>query len=69
MKNKTIKNKTVVKKSQSVVFKYKLGWKPDVPDFRDFTYKAPRAVLKKLPTKVDLRKYCPSVYHQGDLGS
>ncbi|MBK7206777.1 MAG: C1 family peptidase [Elusimicrobia bacterium] len=42
------------------------GWIPDLPDGRDFRYTAPRV---KLPPKVDLRKKCPAVYDQGDLGS
>src|ERR1700741_4048148 len=45
------------------------GWQPDLPDQRDLTYAAPRAVLKTLPAKADLRKKCPPVYDQGDLGS
>jgi len=45
------------------------GWTPDLPDQRDFVYAAPRTVLRKLPSKIDLRKKCPSVYDQGDLGS
>jgi C1A family cysteine protease len=45
------------------------GWVPDVPDQRDLVYAAPRAVTKALPKKVDLRKGCPAVYNQGDLGS
>src|SRR6185295_5618769 len=45
------------------------GWLPDLPDQRDFIYAAPRAVLKKLPSKLNLRKLCPPVYDQGSLGS
>jgi C1A family cysteine protease len=45
------------------------GWQPDLPDHRDFVYAAPRAVLKKIPSKVDLRNSCPLVYDQGQLGS
>lgn len=45
------------------------GWQPDLPDQRDFQYKAPAAFLRALPTKVDLRKQCPPVYNQEDLGS
>lgn len=45
------------------------GWKPDLPDFRDFKFTAPRPVVKKLPSKVDLRPKCPAVYDQGQLGS
>jgi len=32
-------------------------------------YAAPRAVMAKLPAKVDLRPLCPPVYDQGELGS
>lgn len=45
------------------------GWLPDLPDQRDLVYAAPRPVLAKLPEKVDLRKLCPPVYDQGQLGS
>ena len=45
------------------------GWRPDLPDNRDFMYAAPRAIVKKLPAKVDLRPSCPPVYNQGQLGS
>lgn len=45
------------------------GWRPDLPDQRDLMYAAPRALIKKLPAKVDLRKLCPPVYNQGELGS
>ena len=45
------------------------GWTPDLPDHRDHMYAAPTAVLKKLPTQVDLSKQCPAVYDQGELGS
>jgi C1A family cysteine protease len=48
---------------------FKMGWLPDVPDARDFTYAAPLKVMQKLPVKVDLRKLCPPVYNQGGLGS
>jgi C1A family cysteine protease len=45
------------------------GWRPDLPDHRDFVYAAPRAVTRKLPKEVDLRNSCPPVYDQGALGS
>jgi C1A family cysteine protease len=45
------------------------GWVPDLPDGRDVMYAAPVHVLDELPPKVDLRKQCPDVYDQGDLGS
>ena len=38
------------------------GWTPDLPDHRDHLYAAPTAILKKLPTQVDLSKKCPAVY-------
>lgn len=45
------------------------GWSPDLPDQRDLSYSAPRPLLAKLPSKVDLRNGCPPVYDQGQLGS
>ena len=45
------------------------GWNPDFPDHRDLVYSAPIVTLQKLPPKVDLRKGCPPVYDQGQLGS
>jgi C1A family cysteine protease len=45
------------------------GWQPDMPDGRDHMYAAPGPVLDKLPARVDLRKQCPEVYDQGQLGS
>ncbi len=45
------------------------GWVPDLPDHRDHLYAAPPRYLVALPKKVDLRKKCPPVYDQGDLGS
>ncbi len=47
----------------------RFGWLPDLPDHRDLTYAAPRTLLRKLPTKIDLTKKCPAVYDQGQLGS
>src|SRR5471030_3320969 len=45
------------------------GWIPDLPDQRDHLYTAPIVALGQLPTSVDLRKICPPVYDQGQLGS
>ncbi|PIP19434.1 MAG: peptidase [Candidatus Omnitrophica bacterium CG08_land_8_20_14_0_20_41_16] len=47
---------------------YSYGWVPDVPDQRDFLYKAikPLARVKK---SADLSKYCSPVEYQGRLGS
>lgn len=46
----------------------KYGWVPDVPDYRDFTFKASPALVE-LPEVVDLRPNLPEVYDQGILGS
>lgn len=45
------------------------GWVPDIPDIRDYTYKAPVHQVQKLPPMVDLRDRCPNIYNQGELGS
>src|SRR5437868_13787351 len=45
------------------------GWIPDLPDHRDFLYAAPVAMLRALPARVDLRRQCPAIYDQGQLGS
>lgn len=45
------------------------GWIPDLPDHRDLTYAVPMHVVAAGPPSVDLRKQCPAVYDQGDLGS
>ena len=45
----------------------KYGWIPDLPDHRDHLYALP--ALAKLPKRVDLRRKCPPVYDQGELGS
>lgn len=45
------------------------GWKPDLPDSRDFLFSAPRMALADLPPRVDLREQCPAVYDQGRIGS
>jgi C1A family cysteine protease len=45
------------------------GWSPDR---RDHVYAAPLAALVRkapLPAKTDLRKHCPPVYDQGNIGS
>jgi C1A family cysteine protease len=45
------------------------GWKPELPDQRDFTYAAPQGVKASSQTTVDLRPGCPAVYDQGRIGS
>ena len=47
----------------------RFGWRPDLPDHRDFLYAAPGPLLAQLPPKVDLRPNCPPVYDQGNLSS
>lgn len=60
---------------------FKLGWKKDLPDIRDFTDSStsiksvldlsPRLMMpsSKMPSSIDLRKYCSPIEDQGDLGS
>jgi len=45
------------------------GWKPDLPDQRDYSYAVPAGVVQNIPGLVDLRPQCPAVYNQGDIGS
>ena len=49
--------------------KFKYGWRPDVPDHRDFKYQAILPVEIPIPQKIDLTLYCSSVENQGTLGS
>lgn len=44
------------------------GWVPDMPDGRDYLYRAIKPVIR-LPKKVDLRESCSAVEQQGRLGS
>jgi len=45
----------------------KYGWRPDLPDHRDYLYAS--AWTGALPESVDLRKTCPPIYNQTSLGS
>jgi C1A family cysteine protease len=45
------------------------GWIRDTPDPRDQLYSAPLALLKALPSSVDLRAGLPEPYDQGRIGS
>lgn len=45
------------------------GWLPDLPDQRDQRYGLVYKLPAKLPKKIDLRKQCPPVVDQGELGS
>src|SRR5690242_18662773 len=69
-KNNTIK--VPMKKNTSHIAQRKIagfGWSPDLPDQRDHLFSAPLLKLGPLPAKVDLRKQCPKVYDQGQIGS
>lgn len=45
------------------------GWKPDLPDQRDYSYAVSAGVMQTIPPLVDLRPQCPAVYNQGYIGS
>jgi C1A family cysteine protease len=45
------------------------GWVPDLPDQRDYLYRAIRPAPTVLPHDVDLRPTCSPVEDQGNLGS
>ncbi len=45
------------------------GWRPDAPDPRDRFYAAIARPPRHLPTRVDLRRWCPPVARQGSIGS
>lgn len=57
------------KKSSPMDMRRGYGWVPDLPDHRDHLYAAPIVHLRALPKSVDLRKQCPPIYDQGELGS
>ena len=60
-------NKTKTKVPKHTFGAY--GWMPDLPDQRDHQFAAPLLKLGPLPAKVDLRKQCPAIYNQGQIGS
>lgn len=45
------------------------GWRPDVPDKRDFKFHEHTAAPPTRPDRVDLRELCTKVEDQGPLGS
>jgi len=51
------------------MFKKINGWKPDIPDFRDFKFCASLKTLENLPSLVDLRNPQIPIFDQGNLGS
>jgi len=54
-------------KSKSTPKPNKFGWIRDLPDIRDLKLSLPSRMT--LPESVDLRKSCPEVYNQGEIGS
>jgi C1A family cysteine protease len=44
------------------------GWLPDIPDQRDYLYRAIQPVIR-LPGRIDLRGLCSQIENQGRLGS
>ncbi|MFT3705294.1 MAG: C1 family peptidase [Agriterribacter sp.] len=57
----------MAKKTNESAFKF--GWVPDLPDQRDLIFSGALKTMQHLPLKVDLRKNCPPILTQGDLGS
>ena len=47
----------------------KYGWRPDVPDHRDYKFSRRITTIVETPEVVDLRPKMPNVYNQKDLGS
>lgn len=47
----------------------KYGWLPEPADVRDYQYRAPRAVLRKLPDSIFLAPFCPPPRDQLQIGS
>ncbi len=43
------------------------GWKPDLPDHRDFKFQVTK--IPSFPAKIDLTAKAPAIYDQGQLGS
>ena len=56
-------------KASPKTLSFGFGWVPDLPDQRDLMYSAPVMVMKKIPSRKDLRSKCPPVYNQGHIGS
>ncbi len=48
---------------------YGLGWKPDLPDFRDHVLAVPLPGLADLPAQVDFRPHCPPIEDQQTTSS
>jgi C1A family cysteine protease len=48
---------------------HRYGWIPDIPDQRDYLYRAIHPLPATFPPAVDLREHCSAVEDQGRLGS
>ena len=57
------------KKTVKAILRRGYGWMPDLPDNRDHLYAAPMANSGRFRQRSDLRKQCPPVYNQGQIGS
>ncbi len=69
MPRKSNRKKSTRRSRTTPPVKFFHGWIPDLPDHRDFHYAPSRKLLRTLPSRVDLRRHCPPVDHQGKLNS
>lgn len=61
-------NNILISKPEKIYEERKYGWKRDLPDHRDVSYK--KSLFNKQFSKIiDLRNKCPDIYNQGSLGS
>ena len=60
-------SQSAVKLNRRKIARY--GWKPDLPDQRDFSYCVPPSVVQSSTAAIDLSPQCPPVYDQGQIGS
>ena len=62
------------------IFGKRMGWRPDLPDFRDYTVEHDNVKpimekigiakpVKEIPATIDLRKWCSPIEDQKNLGS
>lgn len=56
--------------TNDIVTAHGLGWRPDLPDPRDFRWSAPADLTLKLPARFDIgRRWLPPIWDQGNIGS
>ena len=58
-----------MKKNKKKPTKHRYNWKPDLPDFRDYTFTERFMAKPTLPKQIDLRPLCPPIVDQGRIGS